>query len=800
MKLFAGLLAGLMLALPAVAGRLDRAVAERLDNGLAVLVLEDPTLPVVSTQVLYKVGGRDEHPGATGLAHFVEHMAFRATERFPGTDVVGRIYGAGGEWHGYTWIDQTTFFETVPKAQLPLALDIQADRMARLLLPRGELEAERGSVLTELRGYENDPASRLYDAVAAAAFLQHPYRHNTIGWESDVLGITHEEVAAFYRRHYHPGNAVLAIAGDVRAADALALARRAFGAIPAGEPVAPPRTVEPPQQGVRRVEIPGDGDGRTFQVSYRAPAAADPDFPAFLLLQALLTGSPGCNFWQDGDAFPARPGSRLHGVADEIASLLVPSAQPYLFSVSGRTGREPAEIEAAIEERIAALREGPIPPDEFERARQRLLTELELDVETPEDAAHQMAFFEGIGAFAVLKRLPDLVAAVTPEDVRRVAAARLQPYQRTIGWTGPVPPPGASRSETSSAFGTPPPLPSPAMREREPGPPRVKVLRNGITLIARRVPRVSAGFLRAVVPGDSLSFAGEVDVAVDEPSWRHTSLGLRFRAGELAQAIRELRRTLQSPTPCEPEEDDPESRLDSALREALGIARVPFAPGPAVPVVVVAVGDLEETRALREMEAAFSTLPRPHPLPKLAPRVRSPRASVALPGKAQSRIGYAVPAGSAPAWRMLLYVLSHGYEGRLGKELIARRGLLYHIDSRVHSDGRNAWISLATGVNPDRLDEAEPLFVGMIRALRGQPPTAEEIEEARRHLIGRRVTAPMSNEEMSAAYAQELVERGRLLMDREWEREVRAVTREEVLGLIPGFLAGAAAVVDVRSR
>ena len=404
MRLFAGLLAGLLLALPATAGRLDRGVAERLDNGLTVLVLEDPTLPIVSTQILYKVGGRNEHPGSTGLAHFVEHMAFRATERFPDTDVVSRIYGVGGEWHGYTWIDQTTFFETVPREHLALTLDIQADRMARLLLPRPELEAERGAVLTELRGYENDPASLLYDAVAAAAFPQHPYRHNTIGWESDVLGITYDEVAAFSRRYYHPGNAVLAIAGDVRAADALALVRRTFGTIPAGEPVAAPRTVEPPQQGVRRVEIPGGGGTRYFQVSYRAPAASDPDFPAFLLLQALLTGSPGCNFWHDGDAFPARPGSRLFGVAEEIATLLVPSSHPYLFSISGKAGREaaPEGIETKIEERIASLRQQPVRADELDLARQRLITELELDVETSEDAAHQMAFFEGIGAFAVL--------------------------------------------------------------------------------------------------------------------------------------------------------------------------------------------------------------------------------------------------------------------------------------------------------------------------------------------------------------------------------------------------------------
>jgi len=124
-----------LLAAPASAGRLDGVVAERLENGLTILILEDSTQPIVSTQILYRVGGRTECTGSTGLAHFVEHMAFRATERFPDTDVVSRIYAVGGEWHGYTWIDQTTYFETVPKEHLPLVLEIQADRMSRLLLP-----------------------------------------------------------------------------------------------------------------------------------------------------------------------------------------------------------------------------------------------------------------------------------------------------------------------------------------------------------------------------------------------------------------------------------------------------------------------------------------------------------------------------------------------------------------------------------------------------------------------------------------------------------------------------------------
>jgi predicted Zn-dependent peptidase len=786
-RLLACLAALLLGALPAAAGRLDGTIVERLGNGLTVLLLEDHTLPIVSVQMLYKVGGRNEQTGATGLAHFLEHMACRTTERFPDTDVVSRIYGVGGEWHGYTWIDQTTYFETVPKEHLPLVLDIEADRMARLRLPEKELEAERGAVLTELHGYENDPASVLNDAVAAVSFTQHPYRQNVIGWTTDVERITHDDVAGFYHRYYRPVNAVLAIAGDVRPSEVLPLIHRAFDGIPAGEASPLPITTEPPQLGERRVDLPGGGGSAWLQVSYRAPAASDPDYPVFLLIQALLSGSTGASFRQDSDPIPARSGTRLNGIVDDISTVFAATAQPYLFSIHAQAATE-GDLEKTIEERIASLREKPVPADELDRVRKDFLADLELDVETSEDAAHQMAFFEGIGAFAVLKHLPELVAAVTPEDIQRAAATWLQPTQRTIGWVHPGPMPTAP-----AARPVPPPIadhPTPARpAEAARSAPRVKTLKNGVALIVRRIPRVPAGTLRVAFPGDDRSY------------------GLHFQAGELARAIVKIRseirseiRRMEPPVspPISPDAtEDPELRLDQALRDALGVMPP---TGSTTPIAVVAVGDLDEDEALRLLETAFKDLPRRRPLPIQPLQVKQSEVKIALPGKAQSQIGYAVPAEPSDAlpWRMLLYLAAHDYEGRLGKELIARRGLLYYIGTGWHSDGRTAWISLASGVNPDRLDETSALFFGMLDAFRDQPPTEAEVEEARQYLIGRRLTAPMSDEEISAAYAREWIERGRLLTNEEWEREVRKVTREDLLRIVPAFLTGVRGAVDVR--
>ena len=142
----------LALLWPVPAGAyLDLAAArlERLDNGLTLIVLEGHTLPVVSVQMLYRVGARNETFGATGLAHFLEHMAFRSAQNFPGTQLAGSIYAVGGEWHGYTWLDQTTYFATAPRQQLDLLLRIESNRMARLDIQKPGVLAERGAVLAE---------------------------------------------------------------------------------------------------------------------------------------------------------------------------------------------------------------------------------------------------------------------------------------------------------------------------------------------------------------------------------------------------------------------------------------------------------------------------------------------------------------------------------------------------------------------------------------------------------------------------------------------------------------------------
>jgi len=320
------------------AARLDLAAAtlERLDNGLTVLVLEEPAFPLVSVQMLYRVGAKHEAPGATGLAHFLEHMAFRSSENFPDTELVSSIYAVGGEWHGYTWLDQTTYFATAPREQLDLLLRIEADRMTRLLLPEADVKAEIGAVLAEMHGYENDPAAVLQDNVLYVSFLAHPYRNNTIGWESDIAGIRHAEVVGFYRQHYHPGNAVLAVVGDVRRDEVLQRVRQLFGGLEGRPPTPNPRTVEPAQQGERRIRVQGATDRKHFRIAWRAPSVHSPDYAPFLVLQELLAGGSGVSFLQNDWGTPAKESSLLYGATDSVTSWIPPSAQDYMFVIGGK--------------------------------------------------------------------------------------------------------------------------------------------------------------------------------------------------------------------------------------------------------------------------------------------------------------------------------------------------------------------------------------------------------------------------------------------------------------------------------
>src|SRR5258705_2868654 len=241
-----GLVAGASAQTAALSGPQLAVTEATVENGLRVLVQDDPRNPIVAVQVFYRVGSRNERPGATGLAHFLEHMMFKGTPTYGRGQISRLIEENGGRENAYTTKDLTSYYTNIAADKLDLVLRIEADRMRHLLLDAAEIDSERKVVMEERRmRSEDDPDGLVSEAMSSLAFLAHPYRWPIIGSMSDIARINRAELRAFYDTYYLPNNAIVVIAGDVRAPAALAMVRRHFAGVPPG-PAPPPVTAGGP--------------------------------------------------------------------------------------------------------------------------------------------------------------------------------------------------------------------------------------------------------------------------------------------------------------------------------------------------------------------------------------------------------------------------------------------------------------------------------------------------------------------------------------------------------------------------
>jgi zinc protease len=416
-----------------------------LDNGLQVIVHEEHTAPLASVWCWYRVGSKDEHPGQTGVSHWVEHMNFKGTTNIPRDRVKGIIEQFGGTWNGYTWIDQTAYLETATRDAMDRMLFIESERMARCLYDPGDCESERTVIISELQGGENDPEQLLDQELTATAFKAHPYRHPTIGWLSDLQTMTREDLFGYYRRYYVPNNATLVIVGAVDTDQALRDVERHFGSIQPGPAPDRMRTVEPEQSGERRVTIRKEGTAAYLKVAYHAPAVADPRFVPSLLLDAVLTGAKGVNIWGGFRVPPPQRSARLYralverGVASSIFAALLPTADPFLYTISATVsdGTSLTSLEDTLLEAIEDVRRDGVTPGELARAKAQLHARLVFDNDGITDIAHQLGYFETIGATTVFETLPASIAAVTVDEVSDVAREMFARDNRTVGWFEP---------------------------------------------------------------------------------------------------------------------------------------------------------------------------------------------------------------------------------------------------------------------------------------------------------------------------------------------------------------------------
>jgi len=319
-------------------------------NGLTVLTAPTPVAPVVAFGIVYGVGSRHELPGHTGATHILEHLMFKGTERFnsaKGTEAARELHRVGASFNATTWLDRTNYFEVLPVDQLSLAVDIESDRMRGALVRDIDLESERMVVLNELDAGENDSFDLLMKSSFALAYLEHPYRHPTIGWRNDVERMSGGVLRGFYDTFYHPDNATVIVVGDIDEPTALAEVQRGFGAVPrATRPFPDVSAREGAQRGERRFTIHRAGELACLALTWHIPRGLDADLPALSVLTQVL-----------GDGVTSRLYQRLVdtnlclGVQAYAMELHDPGVFQIFASLAPGVDRD--EVESAIRAEVA---------------------------------------------------------------------------------------------------------------------------------------------------------------------------------------------------------------------------------------------------------------------------------------------------------------------------------------------------------------------------------------------------------------------------------------------------------------
>jgi zinc protease len=413
-----------------------------LDNGLTVLLREMHHAPVASFWVWYRVGSRNERSGTTGISHWVEHMLFKGTPTFPQGEFDKAVSREGGMFNGMTWIDFTTYFETLPSDRIDLALRVESDRMSNAVFNPEETELERTVIISERQGNENNPNFLLGETLQAATFQVHGYHHPVIGWQCDLETMTRDQLYQHYRTYYAPNNAVVAIAGDFETEAMLARVQELFGSIPAGPALPLSPGAEPKQRGERRVIVEGPGTTEYLEIGYRAPNARHPDYHALVILDTILGGAKGMSLWGGGTS---NRSSRLYKalVETELASdadcAISSTIDPYLFSFSAtvRQERTLAEVEAAMSAEVQKVVDEPVSDAELQKAIKQTKAQFAYSSESVTDQGYWLGFSEIAADIDWFEHFMDRIEGVTVEDIQRVARTYLQPSQRSVGWYVP---------------------------------------------------------------------------------------------------------------------------------------------------------------------------------------------------------------------------------------------------------------------------------------------------------------------------------------------------------------------------
>jgi zinc protease len=415
-----------------------RASEFTLSNGMQVVVIPDHRAPVVTHMVWYKVGAADEPKGTSGIAHFLEHLMFKSTDKIAIGEFSKIVSRLGGQDNAFTGQDVTSYHQRISKDQLGTVMDMEADRMENLRLTKEEVATERQVILEERRSrIDNNPTALLDEQMNAALYLSHPYGIPVIGWEHEMAKLSREDALRFYKRYYAPNNAILVVAGDVTPEEVKRLAENTYGKVPANAEVdGRERPQEPQHIAARRLVL-------------KDPRAGNASFHRYYVTPSYTTAKPGeaealdllMKIVADGAT------SRLYRklvVEDKIAATSggdfsgwgLDSGAISIYAVAG-TGVGLDKIEAAVDVVLDDIRANGVTEAELERAKKTFLADYIYESDSQASLARRYGWGLSVGrSLADVEGWPHVIANVTTDDVKK-AAAYLDPRRSTTGWLLP---------------------------------------------------------------------------------------------------------------------------------------------------------------------------------------------------------------------------------------------------------------------------------------------------------------------------------------------------------------------------
>ena len=406
-----------------------------LPNGLKVLLLENHKAPLITFQVWYRVGSRNEEWGKTGLSHMLEHMMFKGTEKVGPEEFSRIIQENGGNDNAFTSRDYTAYFENLSADRAQIAIDLESDRMKNLILREEAFRTERMVVMEERRlRTEDDPQANLLEQLGATAFQIQPYHWPIIGWMEDISRFILEDLKSYYHTYYNPTNAFLVVVGDFKKEDLFPSIEKAFGLYPKGTMPNQEKDKDPPQNGERRIFVKKEAQLPSIVMGYHVPNLREPDSYVLEVISVILSGGKSSRLYQS-----LVREKRLVLSADADHSLI--SRDPGLFYLSADLlpGKEVADVEKALDQEMERLHNERVGEQELEKAKNQLESSFIFSQDSIFYQAMLLAQHEiSLDWRAIDDYLPS-IRKVSAEDIQRVAKRYLIPDNRTVGILIPLP-------------------------------------------------------------------------------------------------------------------------------------------------------------------------------------------------------------------------------------------------------------------------------------------------------------------------------------------------------------------------